>query len=81
MGDENIYKSGKRNFDNGNNTERPTKQLRELTDAEFERVRQRRKLIHEHAPELVDFITQLQKEGMIDGWRNITLVEIYNSSE
>lgn len=81
MGDENIYSKDKRNFDSGNNGERHAKILRELTDAELEKVKIRRKLVYENAPELVSFINALQKEGMIDGWRNITLVEVYKTSE
>lgn len=37
-------------------------------------IAQKRDLVHQHLPELVPFIADLAKAGLIDGWRSVTSV-------
>ena len=47
------------------------RRVADLSDAERERVAANRAFVHEHMPELVDFIKALHAEGLIDGWRAV----------
>lgn len=51
--------------------QRAARPSRQLSDAERERVAANRAFVHEHMPELVDFIKELHAEGLIDGWRAV----------
>lgn len=50
--------------------------LRPLTEIEQERVAKNRSLVRKHMPELLPEIRELVELGLIDGWRNVTKVEI-----
>ncbi|KAF0812811.1 hypothetical protein IGB42_02654 [Andreprevotia sp. IGB-42] len=54
--------------------EKPLRALAPLTDLQRMAIAQKRDLVHQHLPELVPFIADLAKAGLIDGWRSVTSV-------
>ena len=54
------------------------KLLPPLTEEEKLAVRKNRVLVHTFLPELVQWIDELHKEDMIDGWRGVVKVTIFN---
>lgn len=55
--------------------------LKPLTDDEQLVIRSRRDLIHKNFPELIDHLSELVAMGLIDGWRNVTKVELIATGE
>jgi|GEM_PF-2317130 len=55
--------------------------LRPLNEQEQEAVARRRALVHEHMPELVPEIKALVDAGLIDGWRNVIRIEVFDTGE
>lgn len=52
----------------------PKRPQRELTPREKESVAEKRAQVHAMGQVAVDFIAELHKEGMIDGWRGVVSV-------
>jgi hypothetical protein len=63
----------------GNNLRR--RPLAPLSAREQEIVGRRRDLVLQHMPELVPEIKALVDAGMIDGWRNVTRIEVFETGE
>ena len=55
--------------------------LRELSQREMELIARRRELVIEHMPELVPEIKALVDAGLIDGWRNVQRIEVFETGE
>lgn len=52
--------------------------LRELTQRENDVVAERRASVHEMGKDAVDFVIALHKAEMIDGWRSVGDVVLFN---
>jgi hypothetical protein len=52
--------------------------LRELTPRENVVVAERRAQVHKMGQDAVDFVVALHKAGMIDGWRSVGDVVLFN---
>lgn len=59
----------------------PKRPLRELTQREKDVVAERRAQVHAMGQDAVDFVAELHKAGMIDGWRSVGDVVIFNEGE
>jgi hypothetical protein len=59
----------------------PKRPLRELTQREKEAVVERRAKVHALGQDAVDFVSELHKAGLIDGWRSVGDVVIFNEGE
>lgn len=46
-----------------------------LSPAAQAHVAETRRLVHKHMPEMIPIIKELAEEGLIDGWRNVTITE------
>jgi hypothetical protein len=58
--------------------------LQENTDSEdlaMEIIARRRELVHKHMPELVPEIKAMVEAGLIDGWRNVQRIEVFETGE
>jgi hypothetical protein len=64
----------------GNNI-RKRRPLAPLSAREQEIIGRRRELVLQHMPELVPEIKALVDAGMIDGWRNVTRIEVFETGE
>lgn len=55
--------------------------LAPLSAAEQEIIGRRRELVHQLMPEIVPEIKALVDAGFIDGWRNVTRIEVFETGE
>lgn len=59
----------------------PRRPPRELKGLEKEQVSMRKAAVYEHLPELVPFIKELHEAGLIDGWRSVGEVVLFNEGK
>lgn len=78
MGDERIYQQTVKPAG-----EKPAEKnaLKPLSPAEEAKVRRRMQLIGQYMPDFRDFVIGCLQGDMLDGWRNIELVEIFETGE
>jgi hypothetical protein len=57
------------------------KPLAPLSKHEQEIIARRRELVHKHMPELVPEIKAMVEAGLIDGWRNVQRIEVFETGE
>jgi hypothetical protein len=57
------------------------KPLAPLSAHEQEIIARRRELVHKHMPELVPEIKAMVEAGLIDGWRNVQRIEVFETGE
>ena len=72
MGDENLYFKGSgpgRNDPSGPIAKQAA--IPELTPEEKDAVMETKAMVEQFAPEIIPFIKDLHKEGMILGWRSV----------
>lgn len=78
----NPYKRGSADrvlaFEIPDSPEPERRPLRELSPEETAVVARNRAAVHTHMPELVPIIKELQECGMIDGWRSVGEVVLFN---
>jgi len=57
------------------------RKARALTAEERERVEANRAEVHRHLPELVPFVRELHQGGVVDGWRCVRRVKVFDGDE
>ena len=58
----------------------PRRALLLLNPAQMEKVARNKAAVCEHMPELVPFIRELHEAGMIDGWRGVIEVGVFQNA-
>jgi hypothetical protein len=58
----------------------PRKELGALSPKQQQTVERRKAAVYQHMPELVPIIRELHQAGMIDGWRGVGEVVLFNGN-
>lgn len=79
MGDERLYQPTKEK----ESVQAPArkKALPPLPQEEIDKIERRKALIDQHMPELVPFFRECVRTSMLDSWRSLVKVEIYETGE
>lgn len=56
------------------------KPLPPLSAREQEQVAERRALHHKHLPEFLPFVTEMHELGLIEGWRSVRTVTVFDKN-